>query len=154
MYIERLFKKWTQGLIHLGIALMCPIIQIVAYMITQDNFKSESYLHLIIFLTGISFIHGAYLSDEENQLSKALERENLINMISLGIALGISLLLLLICTNNSNSLWLNLWLVEFILLFSPVATCGVEIVRSWIHRKNAVSYEPEKPNIVEGASGV
>ena len=154
MYIERKFRKWQNGLLHLFISICVPIIPVVVYMLSER--KSNSYLYVLLITTLVSLVYE-FLSTETSNCSIWIKWENIVCSALLLIANTIACFLLFLSFSKTQPLSEELKTLDIILAFSflaPIVSTLIEIIRSFAYEIEKSRFQPDEQNLVDGAGNV
>ncbi len=172
MYRERMFETWKEGLLHLAIVVVIPILPIIIYMITEP--KWNGYLYVLVITVTVSLAYEFINFPDEN-CGKILKAENIVCCVNSMVMIIWALFLLLLtytnkadvvegATDANNAAGVesaittnDIKVCAFILVFLfviPVIITIIEIIRCIILDFNISKFQPSENNLVKGAREV
>lgn len=155
---ERKYLTWREGIIHLIIGIILPLVPVVVYV--MNGGYASTYYYILLLTVIVTFLYEFLRS--YNSCTKILKIENFITtVIMVVMAVWDFILLVQVAEKSSVStqgVMPNLMdksdFVLASLFLEPIIVTIVEVLRAFVFECRQDALEPSEENIVDGAGKV
>ena len=151
-YYERKYVTWRDGLLHLVITILLPLIPVIVYIIS-DN-KANVYYYILLATVVVSFMYE--FLNTYKYCSRILKIENFVTSTALIIMLVWDLVLMIIKASKPVDA-LPMSVVDYalsLMFLVPVIVSFIEVIRSFIYDLKEERVDLPNENIANGAKEV
>lgn len=151
-YYERKYVTWKDGLLHLVITILLPLIPVVVYIIS-DN-RANVYYYILLVTVVVSFMYE--FLNTYKYCNRILKIENFVTSTVLIIMLVWDLVMMIIKASRPSEAPVMSF-ADYVLsamFLVPVIVSVIEVIRSFIYDMEEKRVDLPNENIANGAKEV